>query len=321
MDVRLPNTLTDHPSLIGIIRLPSRDNNYYGMDIPVIIQDGDNFKNVVQPVLMCSNIMGYNGQFSQYSNSYTVPKNTITDFYPYTYYALIDGECEPLILHPQYMPSSIKITGVSALSHQPVERYFIDGYKGDDGRVYNITNLNQMMLPTGTNEGINYMNANANTIMQNRKSQVSNNILGAINSVGMVIGGSAVGGVAGGMATGVNAVSSISSGLNSIKESDSRQKDIALTPPSISSYGTPSTRDAFNNNNTRVIKYTITNNHKQKINNFVKRFGYKYNNYGDIDHKTYKGYLKMIAPDIDGKIDNMYINKITSILERGIYFE
>ena len=60
---------------------------------------------------------------------------------------------------------------------------------------------------------------------------------------------------------------------------------------------------------------------KNKVNNFVARYGNKYNNYAEIDLKNYKGYVKFISPDIDSSIDNIYINKIISILERGVFIE
>ena len=94
-----------------------------------------------------------------------------------------------------------------------------------------------------------------------------------------------------------------------------------LTPNTISSFGTPSTRKAFNTDNVRLLRYSVKDNVKQKINNFIKRYGNKYNNYANIDLKTYKGYIKFISPDIDSKIDNVYINKLQQILERGIYIE
>ena len=253
--------------------------------------------------------------------TFTIPKSSITDFYPYTYYVLTDGECDPLILKPQYMPNTTSIKGKFALSNQPVERYFINGYKGDyTGNIYNITNLNQMFLPTATNEGSNYLNANANTIMQNRKNSVSNTML---TSVGSAIGvvGSALTGNPFGVAQSMSSLGSTISGINNIKSIDTRNKDVLLTPNSISSFGTPSTRNAFNNNSVRLLKYTISDQFKYKINTYVSRFGYKYSNFAYINHKTYKGYLKMVNPNLDTKIDNIHINKIIEILERGVYFE
>ena len=309
--VNLPSTLSDHQSLIGIVRFPKCTYKTNEVGIPIIIKDNQGFMSLIQNVDMATEINGND----KTSGSYSIPKADFTDFYPYSYYVLSDGEAEPLIMYPQYMPTSCIVKGKFALSHQPVERYYVQGYKGDnDGRVYNITNLNQMMLPTASNEGLQYMNANANTIMQNRKNQILGNVLNGVNVVGSAI-------ATGGMSLVGGGVQSVISGINSIKETDARNKDSMLTPNTISSFGTPSTRQAFNTDSVRLIRYTIKENVKNKINNFIARYGNKYNNYAEIDLKTYKGYIKLISPDIDSGIDNIYLNKINSILERGVFIE
>ena len=309
--VKFPSSLSDHPSLIGILRMPKAEIETSKMIIPYIEEKEGKFTQKGQEVQMALTIYGED----KTSSAYSVPKSNITDFYPYSYYVLSDGEAEPLIMQPQYMPSSVIVKGKFALSHQPVERYYVVGYKGDnDGRVYNITNVNQMMLPTATNEGMQFLNANANTIAQTRKNQVTGNILNAINVVGSAI-------ATGGMSLIGGGVTSVISGINSIKETDARNKDTLLTPSTISSFGTPSTRQAFNNDSVRLIRYTVKDSVKNKVNNFVARYGNKYNNYAEIDLKNYKGYVKFISPDIDSSIDNIYINKIISILERGVFIE
>ena len=319
MSVKLPNTLTDHPSLVGVIRFPCLTHGEkQRIEIPIIVNEGGAWKSVKQPVEMSVSI----NSTSRTSNNYNVPKSKVTDFYPYTYYVLTDGECEPLVMQPQYLPNTICIDSEVALSHQPVERYFIDGYKGDvKGHNYNITNLNQMMLPTATNEGIGYMSANANTIMQNRKTSITSNVLNASLGVGATLGSVASGNVIGGVGSGLSTISTMVNGINHIKNIDARNKDVMLTPNSISSFGTPSTRDKFDNNKVRLLKYTVTDKAKNKINSFCDRYGNKYNNYGVIDIKSYKGYIKFISPNIDSNIDNIHINKIKSILERGVYCE
>ena len=95
----------------------------------------------------------------------------------------------------------------------------------------------------------------------------------------------------------------------------------ALTPSTIASFGTPSTRKAFGTDNVRLLRYTVKDNVKQKINNFVARYGNKYNNYATINLRSYKGYIKFISPNLDSKIDNIYLNKIQEIFERGVYIE
>ena len=308
--VVMPNTLSDHPSLVGIVRFPFCSYETQEVPVPLVIKDTEGkFLALRQIVDMATTITGV----EKTSTPIEIPKSNLTDFYPYTYYVLTDGEGDPVIMQPQYMPNSLIIKGKFALSHQPVERYYPVGYKGDqDGTIYNITNLNQMMLPTATNEGINYMNANANTIMQNRKSQVTGNILNGIGTITSAIVNPMT------MGYGVqNVVSSI----NSIKETDARNKDSALTPSTIASFGTPSTRKAFGTDNVRLLKYTVKDNVKQKINNFVARYGNKYNNYATINLRSYKGYIKFISPNLDSKIDNIYLNKIQEIFERGVYIE
>lgn len=309
--VNLPKTLSDHQSLVGIVRFPQCSYTVNEVGIPIIIKDNNGFMSLIQNVDMAATITGAD----KTSGAIAIPKSKVTDFFPYTYYVLTDGESEPLIMYPQYMPSSAIVKGKFALSHQPIERYYVQGYKGDnDGRVYNITNLNQMMLPTATNEGLSYMNANANTISKSRKNQVTGNVLNAVNVVGSAI-------ATGGMSLIGGGVSSMISGIGAIKETDARNKDSMLTPSTISSFGTPSTRQAFNTDSVKLIRYTVKDNLKNKINNFTERYGNKFNNYATIDLKNYKGYLKMISPDLDTKIDNMHVQKIISILERGVYIE
>lgn len=310
--VVMPKTLSDHPSLVGIVRFPKCNYDTEEVPVPLVIKGRDNkFMSLRQLVDMAINI----SSIDKTSDSYNIPKNNITDFYPYTYYVLTDGEADPLIMHPQYLPNSLVIKGKFALSHQPVERYYPVGYKNDNtGMIYNITNLNQMMLPTATNEGLQYMNANANTIMQNRKGQVTSNVLSAVSTVTSAV-------MTGGLSLINGDIQNTISGIQAIKEADARNADNMLTPNTISSFGTPSTRKAFDTDCVKLLKYTINDNVKNKIISYTKRYGNKYNNYATINLKNYKGYIKFISPDIDSKIDNIYINKIITILERGIYFE
>ena len=304
-NVKLPDSLADHPSLVGIVRMPFSTGTTYLMNVPVVMKDEENnYYSGIQVVEMNETI----NQVQFTDAPFTISKNKITDFYPYTYYVLTDGECEPLIMLPQHMPTNCYLKGKFALSHQPVERYYIQGYKGDsDGRIYNITNTSQMMLPTGTNEGINFLNSNANATLQNKKNTVLNTVLGATSSLISGNIGMAIGGTIG--------------GITAIQSANARLQDTMLTPSSISSYGTPSTRNAFGNNEVRVLKYSVKDNVKNKVNSFVERYGNKFNNYDTIDIKSYKGYIKFIQPNIDSKIDNMHINKIIEILERGVYIE
>lgn len=309
MALNLPKYLSDHPSLVGIVRFPSCTFTTQEVDIPIVVKNDGTYMQVLQRVDMATSV----SKTTKESIAFNISKSAPTDFYPYTYYVLADGETEPLIMYPQYLPTSLTIKGKYALSNQPVERYYPSNYKGDTtGSLYNITNTNQMMLPTATNEGLAYLNANANAMAQGRKNQITGNILNGIGSV--------ISAVANPMTIGYGVGSTVN-GINEVKQTDARNKDLMLTPSTISSFGTPSTRLAFGTDSVRLIKYTVKDNVKTKINNFINRYGNKFNSYANIDLKSYKGYIKFISPDIDTNIDNYYLNKLMQVLERGVYVE
>jgi hypothetical protein len=309
-DVR--KMLNDHPNLVGIIRFPYCEYTQDTLYIPITQRQQDGtylqFTLLVYRALSITSV-------PVASQGLSVTKNEVTDFFPYTYYVLSDGETQPLVLLPQYLEDSFFIRGTYSLSHQPVERYYPNNYKGDSsGVLYNITNTNQMMLPTATNEGMSYLNANANTMMQSRKSQITNAVIGgAATVVGAVL--------TDGVSLAFGGLQNLGNGLTSIADGDARRKDIMTTPDTISSFGTPSTRNAFNTDCVRVIKYTVKDSVKEKIRGFIERYGNKFNNYDTIDLKSYQGFIKFVAPNIDSKIDNFFILKLRQILERGVYVE
>lgn len=318
--MNLPLEYSDHPSLVGILRMPECNYSVTDILLPLVIKDSSDGKyySLLESVQIALDIL----PVEKISNSFNVPKEKVTDFYPYTYYVLTDNECEPLIMYPQYLPTAFNIKGKYALSHTPIERYFPSEYKGDTtGNIYNITNTSIMMLPYANNRGVEYMTNNANVIKSSRENSIISNILNGVSSVGGILTNIQSGNL---MGVGQSLLSGVTNGINgylNIKQLDSRNKDILLTPSSISSYGTPSTRESFNTNKVRVLKYTVTDKVKEKIENFVKRYGNKYNNYATIDLKVYKGYLKMCNVDIDSKLDNQVIQQIATILERGVYIE
>lgn len=309
----VPNIIADHPSLVGIVRFPSCTYTTQEIKIPFLTKLEDNTGYFTSDFL--TNVADTITSTTHSGSGGSVAKGEVVDFFPYTFYVLTDGEGEPLVMQPQDLPSSISVVGKYALSHQPIERFYVEGYKGDNsGKVFNITNTNQMMLPTGTSEGMAYISANGASMKMSRDNQVVDNVINGISTVASAV-------ATNGMSLAFGGVGSVVSGINKVREADQRTKDIMATPSSISSYGTPSTRVAFGTNSVRVLKYTISDLAKNKIRNFISRYGNKYNNYATIDLKTYKGYIKFISPDIDSTIDNIYISKINEILERGIYIE
>lgn len=318
IDNYLPPGLRDHPSLVGIVRFPTCAYSTGNITINYIQKMDNYFSNGKPNYVQVGYVTTYAKDITKIIHTGaggSVSKNEVTDFFPYTYYVLTDGEGDPLIMKPQELPSSITVKGKYALSHTPIERFYVEGFKGDTtGRTYNITNTNQMMLPTAKNEGMSYISANGGLMKMQRDNQVLQNTLNGIATVAGAIATDGASLLLGGVQDTV-------AGINQIRESDKRTQNMLLTPSSISSFGTPSTRNSFGTNDVRVLKYSVTEQVKTKIRNYIARFGNKYNNYATIDIKTYKGYVKFISPNIDSKIDSVHLDKIINILERGVYFE
>lgn len=300
--------LADLPNLVGIVRFPKCTYTKSNLALPIIkVKEGKIIKNYLGVTYVANNITSLN----VVGEGVAVPKSDILDFFPYTYYVLTDGECEPLLLQPQYTNGSINIVGTFALSHMPIERYYPTYYKGSlNGHMYNITNTSVMMLPSGSNGGVETLISNMNSMEQQKKSNVLNTII----SSGLAGASLATGNV-------VGATVGLASAFNSIYSMIARQKDIELTPSSIKSYGTPSTRNAFKLNTVRVVKYSIQDKYKTRVRNYIERYGNKFNNFDTIDIKNYKGFIKYSSPNITSKIDNYYLNKIIEILERGVFVE
>ena len=110
--------------------------------------------------------------------------------------------------------------------------FYLAGFIESWGRCIEkyVKHVNQMILPTATNEGLTYMNANANTIAQTRKNQITSNVLNAVNTATSAI-------ATGGLSLIGGGVSNVISGVNTVKEIDARNKDTMLTPSTISSFG------------------------------------------------------------------------------------
>lgn len=306
------NYLLDAPNLVGIVRVPNCSYTTVQVTVPVIKKENGKLINSDLGTVIATHITSIKS-----NGAVAISKSDITDFYPYTYYILTDGECEPFIMKPQYLNGTVDIVGKYAISHQPIERYYPEYYKGsNNGKVYNITNGSTMMLPTGSNGGIETLTANMSSIEQSKKSMYSNVLMSAIQTgVGVATGGTL------GAVVGANAITSTIGNINSIKENIARNKDLELTPSSISSYGTPSTRNSFGTNNVRVVKYTIEQKYKDRLKNYTERYGNKYNDYAIIDHKSYKGYVKINGVNIDSGIDNMFLSQIIQIYEGGVFIE
>ena len=76
--MNLPKEFSDHPSLVGILRMPECNYSVTDITIPMVFKDDvGKFMSVRYMVQVANDIL----PVDKISNSYVVPKNKITDFY------------------------------------------------------------------------------------------------------------------------------------------------------------------------------------------------------------------------------------------------
>lgn len=314
-DVIFNNNLKSLPNLIGIIRFTNVTYSTYTLEVPFLKVVDNEVIRTSTVALMASNIQGS----VTTGTSISIPKNNIFDFYPYTYYVITDDESNELILKPQYLSNSLGVNGLTAPSTQPVERYYPTSYKNStDGKTYYIENKSLSMLPVGTNNGIETLTSGYATYNYNNVTTSLNAVTSGFNAISDFTQGLSQGNLIGATTSAAN---QIISGMSSIFSQIARNTDVKLTPDSVKSLGTPNTRQKFNTKHVRILKYTIQDKYKNKIQSFINAYGNKYNDYDVIDHLTYKGYIEYRDIDIDSKIDNQFINTLITIFEGGVHIE
>ena len=84
MPLNLPLYLSDHPSLVGIVRFPACTYTTNEVDIPIVAKINNSYMQVLQRVDMANSVT----RTEKESAAFTIPKSNFTDYYPYTYYVL-----------------------------------------------------------------------------------------------------------------------------------------------------------------------------------------------------------------------------------------
>lgn len=306
-DTIFSTKLQSLPNLVGIIRFTNVTYSTTPLEVQFLTINENRLMKTSTVGLFATNIQGTVRQGAAMS----VSKSTIFDFYPYTYYVVDDEEVEPLILQPQYCSNSISVTGYTAPSTTPIERYSINSYKNSsDGKIYYIENSSVSMLPVGTNAGIETLSNNYYSYNASNVNTGLNTVLKGVGAITSFATKDIVGGI-----------TQVTSGISDVMTQIARNNDIKLTPNTVKSLGTPNTRQKFNTKHVKILKYSIQDKYKNRIQSFINKYGNKYNQFGSVNIKSYKGYIEMIDVDIDSNIDNDNINKIIQVLEGGVFIE
>lgn len=265
----------------------------------------------------------------KYSDFSSVTESKLL-MHPYTTTVLTDmkGNSQELknefIQHKDLWVMCKGSIGTSNKVSYHVWNYLMDETMGDAPEVaisHGIINNSPNDVPIITDLLSAYLQGNRNTIANQTNQIMFNNVANAIGSgmgaIGSAMSGNAVGAVSGiaGIATGaVNSYFQIE-GLMA------KQKDLDATPPQLSKMGGNTAFDYGNGiQGLYIIKKEITPEHRKRLSDYFKMYGYKVNELKTPNIKTRQhfNFVKTVGANIYGNVPQNDINKIKEMFNTGV---
>jgi hypothetical protein len=282
---------------------------------PVNIQD-DTDSNFV--TLRVKNMPQYRtmvkGQGDKYSGFSSVTESKLL-MYPYTVTILTDMKGNQREIKNEYIEGQnldIHIKGSIGTNNKV--SYHINNYlmgditnSGEIALEHAIINNNPNDVPIITDLLSAYLQGNRNAIQNQKSSILFNQAMGVTSSA---VGGSILG-----------TVSSAGHGYLEMAGLLAKQKDIANTPPSISSMGGNTAFDYGNDiKGMYIIKKEITSEYRQKLTDYFRLYGYKTNELKIPNIKTRNSFnfVHVSQANITGDVPNEDLTEIKGIFERGV---
>jgi len=248
-------------------------------------------------------------------NGYTDVSESKLLMHPYTVTILTDLKGNQREIKNEYIEGQnldIHIKGSIGTNNKV--SYHIDNYlmgdianSGETALENAIINNNPNDVPIITDLLSAYLQGNRNAIQNQKSSILFNQSMGV---AGNAIGGNILG-----------TVSSAGHGYLEMAGLMAKQKDIANTPPSISSMGGNTAFDYGNDiKGLYIIKKEITPEYRKKLSDYFQLYGYKINELKIPNLKTRASFnfVHVTQANITGDVPNEDLNQIKGIFERGV---
>lgn len=239
--------------------------------------------------------------------------------FPYNYLTLDCDQTEPLIIKPQYLDNlSTNILFNQAIGVNPINRFYIEGYKGDTGNDTTLINNTQNDLTVASSKLIDYL-------AQNKASATTGIAVNTAIDVGVAALRTGVG-IAGGNPFAIsNAISDVSGIAKRLTNENFKRQDLSQGSLNFKSKGNniyAYMQQYGTNSGVKVRTYSIAEQFKNFMYNFFYHYGYSTNDFKvpDIKNRYYFNYIQIPDINIKSKIDDEYIQKIKSIYNNGITF-
>ena len=258
--------------------------------------------------------------YSEQNNllSYTTPSYLNTksilcepkvNIYPYSFVRITDSQSQPLDARYENIPNNIVLKFIQSFSPQHKHKLYIENYLYDYGKFTNLSNNSTGEIIQRTDSYLDYISNNK----ASAQSGAAINLVTAAVAlgVGAVTGGvGLVAGIAGGMAMGQQAISSMQ-----------QEQNLKSAPDGIRQMGNNIYFDIRDNNITfSFYIMSIKNEYINRLFNLFFHYGYVCNDFKkpNIRSRYYFNYIKTIGVNIHSNIDNEHIIKISNIYNTGI---
>jgi hypothetical protein len=287
-------------------------------------------QNLNATTIHVKNLQTYRSKLASFGNKYDgfhpVEESKLL-MYPYTVIVLDDMKGNRIELKPEYINSDVlqlrvkgSLGAFNKTSYQPENYLVSDSVTGNQviGQEYALINKNPNDIPILAEMLSAYFQGNRNTIENTRASLQFNAISSAVTgAVGGGIGGGRLGmlGAIGGL--GIGAVNS----YYQIESLNAKERDIANTPPQLSNMGGNTSFDYGNDiSGVYVIKKQITQDHRQRLENYFKMYGYKINRLKRPNTRTrkYYNFVHTAEVNVSGSIPSDDKEKIKEIFNNGV---
>lgn len=243
--------------------------------------------------------------------------------YPYSYSMIADYINNPLIIKHEYMTTNY-VHGMITYGQRPCDKWFNQGYCGDEtGRIHNLKNYTYATLPIPNNLGAQYLLENKNSLEQAQASRITNVALG-VATIGAGVaatyfsGGLSAGATVGAITAGVGM---INNAFQSEMQQLARTQDITQQPIGIT--GSASSTEMFVQGTNRVdfLTFTISDEIKQRIYAFWKRYGFKCNKVKVpklTSSLASSAFVKTNGLRARGNVDDRYMKIFKQIFDHGV---
>lgn len=238
--------------------------------------------------------------------------------YPYQYLTLDCEQVEPLIIKPQYLDNlRTNIRFNQCIGPNPIVRYYLDGYKGDNGNDTSLINNTLNDLNVYTSKLIDYL-------ANNKASATSGLAVNTALDVGVTALRTGIGVSTGNPFATSNAISDVKGIADRLINENFKRQDLSQGTLNYKAKGNNAyafiQRYGNYNSGLKVRTYSIAEQFKRFAYNFFYHYGYKCNDFKvpDLKSRYYFNYIQMPDVSMFTKIDNEYIQKLKSIYSNGI---